>query len=82
MSDVTLGMWLALERIDPQGEERADLRAGIIASTIANWAGKSLRDGAKQLTPVLFMPYTQSNDRYDDQRVSRDIRAFFMSRSE
>lgn len=31
-----LGEWAALWTIDPQGQERADLRAGVIASTIAN----------------------------------------------
>lgn len=28
--------WMHLERIDPFGERRADIRAGIIASVIAN----------------------------------------------
>jgi len=31
-----LSRWVAFLNIDPQGEQRADLRAGIIASTIAN----------------------------------------------
>ncbi len=31
-----LAEWQAFERIDPFGNERADLAAGIIASTIAN----------------------------------------------
>lgn len=32
--------WLAYNEIDPFGEERADLRAGIIASVTANAFGK------------------------------------------
>ncbi|WP_454737591.1 phage tail assembly protein T [Cupriavidus necator] len=46
--------WMAYERIDPFGEGRADLRAGIIASAAAN-------HGFVQLTepyqPSHFMPF-------------------------
>ena len=45
--------WRALYELDPWGEERADLRAGIIASTIANVnRGKS----QKVFSPGDFMP--------------------------
>lgn len=36
--------WEALAGIDPFGEERDDWRAAHLASTIANFAGKTLRD--------------------------------------
>jgi len=36
MSSEELSMWMAYEVIEPFGETRADIRAGIIASTIAN----------------------------------------------
>ncbi len=46
--------WRAYHQIEPWGEERADLRAGIIASTIANVnRGK----GQKVFTPDDFMPH-------------------------
>jgi len=45
--------WLAYMRINPFGEERADLRAGIVASTIANVnRGK----GQRAFNPSDFMP--------------------------
>ena len=44
--------WMAFYDADPFGEERADLRAGIIASTIANVMGGSKR----RLQPLDFMP--------------------------
>ena len=45
--------WRAYYQIEPWGEERADLRAGIIASTIANVnRGK----GQKAFMPSDFMP--------------------------
>ena len=45
--------WLAYYRLDPQGEDRADLRAGIVAATVAN---VSRGRGAKALKPKDFMP--------------------------
>lgn len=50
-----LGEWIAYYRLEPWGEERADLRAGIVASTIANVH----RNPKKQRQPyeaVQFMP--------------------------
>lgn len=45
--------WLAYLQLEPQGEERADLRAGIIASTIANVNRKK---GTRVFRPDEFMP--------------------------
>ena len=36
ISSRDLAEWMAFSRLEPWGEERADLRMGIIASTIAN----------------------------------------------
>ena len=45
--------WQAYYQVEPWGEERADLRAGIVASTIANVnRGK----GQKPFKPSDFMP--------------------------
>lgn len=45
--------WMAFDRLDPIGNERADLHAGIVASTIANChRGKSQR----AYVPADFMP--------------------------
>lgn len=51
-----LGRWVALNAIDPFGESRADLRAGIVASVIANVN----RDPKKRSEPFRaqdFMPF-------------------------
>jgi inner membrane protein involved in colicin E2 resistance len=49
--------WEIYAAIEPWGEERADLRAGIIASVIANVnRGK----GQKAFTPQMFMPYADT----------------------
>lgn len=47
MSSRELTEWLAFSQIEPIGDAREDLRAGIIASTIAN----SFRDTEKQKKP-------------------------------
>ena len=45
--------WMAYYRLDPWGQERSDLRAGIVASTIANvYRGKR-----RPLQPKDFMPH-------------------------
>lgn len=58
-----LGLWLALWQIDPWGEQRADLRAAIGHSLLANINTDSSKrpQGWK---PADFMPY---RDREDDK---------------
>lgn len=48
--------WLAFQSIDPASEERADLRAGIIASVIANLMPTK---GNRVLSPLDFMPFVE-----------------------
>jgi hypothetical protein len=49
--------WCLYYQIEPWGEERADLRAGIVASTIASYAGKERSMSAPPALPADFMPY-------------------------
>lgn len=65
--------WCAYYALEPWGQERADLRAGIIASVVANVAPGRAK---KAFTPQDFMP------RYDapvrgKQMSSSDIQAVF-----
>ena len=53
-SNTELMYWMALQTIDPIGEERADLRSGIIAATVHN-ANVSKKKDLKQ--PTDFMPF-------------------------
>lgn len=55
MSAAEFGLWLQAYQDEPWGDARADLRAGIVASSVANMAGKMLRKG-KTLLPKDFMP--------------------------
>lgn len=47
--------WIAYSHVDPFGEERGDLRAGIIAATIAN-ANRNPKKRPRPFTPADFMP--------------------------
>jgi hypothetical protein len=53
-----LGEWLALYDIDPWGEQRADLRAGIVAAEVHNAAGSKRKDN-QPITADQFMPYVE-----------------------
>src|SRR5688572_19982987 len=54
MSSRELSEWMAFDSIEPiDSDKRAELSAGIIASTLANC---HLKRGAKALRPVEFMP--------------------------
>lgn len=58
MRPSVLGEWMALYGIDPWGEQRADLRAGIVASTIAN-VNRDARRKPEPFEATDFMPYRE-----------------------
>ena len=58
MSAQEFDLWRALHRQAPLGPERGDLQAGIVASTVANFAGRQMKDG-KSAKPSDFMPAAQ-----------------------
>lgn len=55
ISSHELSEWIAYAQVAPFGEERADLRAGIIASTVAN-ANRDPKKRRKPFEPREFMP--------------------------
>lgn len=65
MSSQEFSLWMQLYRDDQWGDgpanDRADQRAGVIAATFANFAGKQLAKGAKPLKASDFFskPVTQ-----------------------
>jgi hypothetical protein len=65
--------WFEYARLEPFGEERGDLRAGIIASTIAN----THRDRRQKPTPYLptdaqFMPFLDRSKLKDSRKPLTD----------
>mgnify|MGYP000940748974 FL=1 len=57
MSSRELSEWMAYYNIEPFGEERADLRSGIVASTIAN-VNRDPKKG-QPFKPTDFMPLSE-----------------------
>lgn len=60
--------WMAFMQVEPFGEERADLRAGIVASTIANVVRKK---GGKMAKPEDFMP--KFNVKKEEQTIEEQL---------
>jgi len=55
ISSLDFAEWLAYQELEPFGEERADLRAGIISATVANTA-RDPKKRRKPFRPAEFMP--------------------------
>lgn len=62
MSGAEFTEWMIYSKLEPFGEERADLRAGIIAANIAN-AHRDRKKQPKPFTAFDFMPFRQKPKR-------------------
>jgi len=67
LSSADFAEWMAYDQIEPFGESRADLRAGIIAATTANvWRG----DDVEPFEPSDFMPvFSAENEAADEPQT-------------
>lgn len=63
--------WLLFYRDDPFGEFRADLRAGIIAQTVASAFGGSRK------RPIDFMPIVRRQQQDEAELTEREIATRF-----
>jgi hypothetical protein len=69
MSSAELSTWMAFEAIDGAiGSQRADLRAGIVAATIANCHRSSKSAAFK---PHDFMPYFEAPKPTPDEALAQ-----------
>lgn len=59
MSSAEFSLWLALYKRAPWDETRADINAGIIAATIANYAGKMRGESVPPASPADYMPFIE-----------------------
>lgn len=76
MSAAQLRGWMAYYNIEPWGEDRGDLRAGIVAATVANAFRKK---GSRPMRPADFMPQFDAPYRPppDPQDLFRKLQARF-----
>lgn len=65
ISSRELAEWQAYDQIDPIGEARADLRAGIVASTVAN-VNRDPKKRTRPYKPADFMPDFDKAEREPD----------------
>jgi hypothetical protein len=62
MSAKEFGLWCALNQQDPWDHTRGDINAAIICATIANYAGKIRKSGAKPAEPSEFMAFLREEE--------------------
>lgn len=65
---------MAYDRIEPFGDGRADLRAGIVASTVANTA-RDPKKRARPFAPREFMPRFRAQSWQDQLAIVEVINA-------
>lgn len=70
MSSTQLAEWMAFYRLEPWGDERADMRAGIVASTIAN-VNRDAKKRPKPYTPGDFMPQYDTQEEDPEEAAMR-----------
>lgn len=65
-SSAELAEWMAFDAIEPFGEQRADLRAGIVAASVVNHSMSPPKRGA---SPRDFMPFIDRAEQPADAPV-------------
>ena len=63
--------WMAYYSLEPWGQERGDLRAGIVASVIAN----TQRGKGKAFTPQDFMPQFEAPKRKKKKQTPQEMQS-------
>jgi hypothetical protein len=56
MSSREFAYWLAYDSIEPIGDRRGDIQAGVVASTISNLIRGAFSRDAEMLGPLDFVP--------------------------
>jgi hypothetical protein len=77
MSSQEFSLWIAMYEFDQFGELRADERAGIIASTVANYAGMTRAQGSAPASPADFMLHLPLKKREAEPETEPDPVAYF-----
>lgn len=82
MTPTQLGEWLALYRIDPWDQKRADLRVGILGAKLMAGLGATKKSGGGWV-PADFMPVLDPDAEPEEAPdLAAKIRAFFSRRRE
>lgn len=75
VTSAELTEWIAFAELEPFGEERADLRAGIVASTVAE-VNRNPKKRKQPFTPQDFLPKfgKERSDDVEDEEQKRSER--------
>lgn len=73
-----LGDWIGFWRFSPWGEERADLRSGVVASIIAN-VNRDTKKRSTPFRPEEFMLFRHQAEDDASKELSRRLRAAMKS---
>lgn len=75
--------WMAYDRVEPFGDERADLRIGVLSSLTAN-IHRDKKKRSEAYSPLDFMPVVRRNQMYEctrkrmsGRRVADQLRSIF-----
>ena len=68
-----LSEWMVYYELEPFGEERADLRAGIVASTVAN-VNRDPKKQKKPYSPQEFLPQFEGGAGAKEQKSLEALR--------
>lgn len=80
MSSHEFALWIALWEVDQWGDLRADERAGVVAATVANYAGMQRRQDSAPATPADFMLHLPARPD-DDVTIDPDPVEYFRARA-
>ena len=58
MTSAEFGLWFTRWLTQPWGDRRADIHAGIVASTVSNWSGRT-RDKNRLASIEDYMPFVK-----------------------
>lgn len=61
MTAQEFGLWFRRWQTEPWGDRRADIHVGLMRSTIVQWSGRSLKDGA-QISLEQFVPFMRREE--------------------
>ncbi len=70
-----LGQWIALTQVEPWGAYRDDVRAGVVAASLAPMWGK--RKDGRGFKPTDFMPDFEPQQEMDSVDLSKRFRTLF-----
>lgn len=77
MTSAQFTEWMAFFRLEPFGEQRADLRMGITTANLMN----ALTGGKAHAKPQDFMPF-RAQPKPDSQSLSQQLRAWAAAHNE